>query len=400
MGHIFGGLRVIDCGSFIAAPAAATILSDFGADVIKVEPPGAGDPYRMIPHLPGQPRSGRNYAWMLESRNKRSVAVDLASADGKAVIGRLASQADVFITNYPAAVRRKLGIGYEALSQGNERLIYASFSGYGERGAEAAKPGFDVTAWWARSGLMDQVRASAGSVPVRPVSGMGDHPSALALYAGIVMALYQRQATGKGGEVSSSLVANGLWANGFLAQAALCGATFTDRPPREEALNALTAYYQCRDGLWLILTVLNEDKQWPELAQCLERPDLIDDPRFATKKDRLARSKELVAVLDGAFAKRDRADWRQRLNARGVVFDIVATPGDIPHDDQLRANDILVPFADDETLTVDSPIALRGEEKVRPRLPPSVGQHTDEVLREFGFGDAEIARMRDARAIA
>ena len=184
------------------------------------------------------------------------------------MIQRLASQADVFITNYPAGVRKKLGVGYEALAALNDRLIYASFSGYGEKGAEATKPGFDVTAWWARSGLMDTVRASSEAVPVRPANGMGDHSAGFTLFSGIVMALYQRQITGKGTEVSSSLVANGLWANGYNAQAALCGATFTDRPAREVAFNALTNYYKCRDGRWLILTILNEEKQWPEFMKC------------------------------------------------------------------------------------------------------------------------------------
>jgi len=229
MGLLFEGLKVIDCGSFIAAPAAATIFSDFGADVVKIEPPGAGDPYRHLTKLPGHPKSDQNYAWMLGSRNKRSLAVDMAKPEGRTAIQRLASQADVFITNYPAAARKKLGIGYEALSALNDRLIYASFSGYGENGAEATKPGFDVTAWWARSGLMDTVRASSESVPVRPANGMGDHSAGFTLFSGIVMALYQRQNTGKGTEVTSSLVANGLWANGYNAQAALCGATFTDR---------------------------------------------------------------------------------------------------------------------------------------------------------------------------
>src|SRR5256714_11782250 len=319
MGLLFEGLKVIDCGSFIAAPAAATILSDFGADVIKIEPPGAGDPYRHLTKLPGHPKSDQNYAWMLGARNKRSLAVDMAKPEGKIAIQRLASQADVFITNYPAAVRKKLGIGYEALSALNERLIYASFSGYGENGAEATKPGFDVTAWWARSGLMDTVRASSESVPVRPANGMGDHSAGFTLYSGIVMALYQRQNTGKGTEVSSSLVANGLWANGYNAQAALCGATFTDRPAREVAFNAFTNYYRCRDGRWLILTILNEERHWPVMAKCIGREELITDPRFITKRDRLARAVELTAVFDEAFLTKDRAEWRRILAAGGIV---------------------------------------------------------------------------------
>ena len=156
---IFEGLKVLDCASFIAAPAAATVLSDFGADVIKIEPPGAGDPYRNLPNLPGYPHSEHNFAWLLESRNKKSIALDLTKPEGQAVLHKLAAEADVFITNMPPQVRQKLGITYDHLAPHNERLIYASFTGYGEKGEEANKPGFDSNAYWARSGLMDLVRA-------------------------------------------------------------------------------------------------------------------------------------------------------------------------------------------------------------------------------------------------
>ena len=396
MARIFDGLKVIDCASFIAAPAAATILSDFGADVIKIEPPGAGDFYRATSHAAGQPTCDDNYAWMLDNRNKRSLAIDLAREEGRDVLARLVAQADVFITNFPAAVRAKLGVRYDDLTPLNERLIYASFSGYGERGAEAAKPGFDTTAWWARSGLMGTVRSNAQTPPARSVGGMGDHPSSLALYAGIVMALYKRQLTGKGTEVSSSLLANGVWANSFMAQAALCGATFHDRPPREQALNAFANHYQCRDGLWLVFSIHDEERQWPELARALDRPDLLTDPRFGTKADRLANVVALIAAFDGEFVKRDRDEWRSRLNARRIIFDIVAVPADIPGDLQMRENDIVVPFADSPTLTINSPVALRDETKVQPRLPPALGQHSDEILRELGLGTEDVTRLRTA----
>src|SRR3982074_20564 len=152
---IFEGLKVLDCASFIAAPAAATVLSDFGADVIKIEPPVTGDPYRNLPNLPGYPHSPHNFAWMLESRNKRSLALDLSKPEGQAVLHRLAAGCDVFITNFPPAVRGRLELTYAKLAPLNQRLIYASFTGYGEKGEEANKPGFDRNAYWARSGLMD-----------------------------------------------------------------------------------------------------------------------------------------------------------------------------------------------------------------------------------------------------
>jgi len=249
---IFAGLKVLDCASFIAAPAAATVLSDFGAEVIKIEPPGSGDPYRNLPNLPGYPISPHNFAWLLESRNKRSIALDLSRPEGKAVLYRLVAEADVFITNFPPGVRQRLGITYEELKPLNARLVYASFTGYGEKGEEANKPGFDSNAYWARSGLMDLVRADQSTTPARSVPGMGDHPCAMALYGAIVTALYKRERTGEGSHVSSNLMANGIWAAGVLAQAKLCGAKFQERRPRERALNAVTNHYKCKDGRWLI----------------------------------------------------------------------------------------------------------------------------------------------------
>ena len=209
---IFEGLKVLDCASFIAAPAAATVLSDFGADVIKIEPPGAGDPYRNLPNLPGYPHSEHNFAWMLEARNKRSLALDLSKPEGQAVLHKLAAEADVFITNYPPQVRERLGITHAHLAPSNERLIYASFTGYGEKGEEANKPGFNSNAYWARSGLMDLVRADEHTTPARSIAGMGDHPCAMAFYGAIVTALYKRERTGKGSHVASNLMANGVWA--------------------------------------------------------------------------------------------------------------------------------------------------------------------------------------------
>jgi crotonobetainyl-CoA:carnitine CoA-transferase CaiB-like acyl-CoA transferase len=397
---IFEDLKVLDCGSFIAAPAAATILSDFGADVIKIEPPGAGDPYRAIPKLPASPQSDENYAWMLASRNKRGLALDLAKPAAQEVMRRLVSAADVFITNLPAGARKKFRLTYENLAPLNERLIYASFTGYGERGDEASKPGFDITAWWARSGLMDGVRSDAKAPPARPLTGMGDHPSGISLYAAILMGLYQRQITGKGAHVGTSLIANGIWSNGVMAQAALCGARFIDRPPREQSLNAFTNYYRCQDGRWLILTILNEERHWPVMAKCIGREELIGDPRFLTKRDRLARAVELTAIFDEAFATKDRAEWRDILSAGGIVFDVVASAQDIPNDEQLMANDILVPFQGESALTITSPLFLADQEKVKPRRPPDVGQHSEEILREAGYGADAIQRLREEGAVA
>ena len=391
---IFEGLRVIDCSSFIAAPGSATVLSDFGADVIKIEPLGAGDPFRNVARMPGTPKADVNYGWLLDNRNKRGLALNLAKPEGLAVLKRLVQRTDVFITNFPLAVRKKLDVSYESLAVLNERLIYASFTGYGEEGEEAAKPGFDMTAWWARSGLMDGVRVDAEAAPARPNTGMGDHPSAISLFAAIAVALYERERTGRGTQVGSSLIANGLWSNGFMIQAALCGATFFPRPPRQRLFNALTAYYRCRDGRWLILTILNEERQWPVLARCMGVESLVDDPRFAKQSDRYAHSAELIAALDAAFATRDRSEWRSILTDAGLVFEIVADPNDVANDRQAIDIGFLVPFEDDTMLTVDSPFYVAGTTKVRPRKAPEVGEHSDEILREAGYDAAEIQTLR------
>jgi formyl-CoA transferase len=397
---IFEGLKVLDCASFIAAPAAATVLSDFGADVIKIEPPGLGDPYRNLPNLPGYPASPHNFAWMLESRNKKSLALDLSKPEGQGVLYRLVAEADVFITNFPPGVRKRLRITHPELMPLNQRLIYASFTGYGEKGEEADKPGFDSNAYWARSGLMDLVRADEHTTPARSVAGMGDHPCAMAFYGAIVTALYKRERTGKGSHVSSNLMANGIWAASVLAQAKLCGAKFQERRPRERALNAVTNHYQCKDGRWIILSLLNEERQWPTLARCLGREDFIRDPRFATKADRHARSLELIKIFDGIFATKDLAEWRRILDGNGLVFGVVGILDDIPHDQQMIANEVLVPFEGDTMLTINSPIWVDGSQKVPPRRAPGIGEHSDEILKHAGYDATAIRQLRASGAVA
>jgi formyl-CoA transferase len=396
----FDGLKVIDCASFIAGPAAATVLADFGADVVKIEPTGDGDLYRQLYKLPGQPVSDHNWAWMLTGRNKRSVALDLKSEDGRAVLYRLVASADIFITNYPQPVRRRLKFSHDDLAPLNDRLIYAALSAYGETGPEAEKTGFDSTAYWARTGLMDQVRPDASTPPARSVAGMGDHPSAMALYAAIATALYRREKTGKGGFVGTSLLANGLWANGCLIQSALCGATIPPRPPRAAMPNALTNMYHTQDGRWFNLTVLNEERQFLPLLRAIGREELASDPRFATIADRRTHVAALIAILDAVFAARPMAHWRAALDAAGITFGIVGTVDEVADDEQMHAIGALACFENDTRLTVMNPLQLDGETRVTPRHAPSVGQHGTEVLREAGYSESEISRLRDLKILA
>lgn len=398
--RIFDGLKVIDCASFIAGPAAATVMSDFGAEVVKIEPPGMGDPYRRR----GNPAPGRpplNPGFLFDARNKRSLALDLRQEAGRAILYRLVESADVFITNYPPPVRERLKITYADLKHLNERLIYASFTGYGETGPEASKPGFDATAWWARTGLMDLVRAGEQVTPARSLPGMGDHPSAMGTYGAIVTALYQREKTGKGNYVGSSLLANGLWANACSVQAALCGDEVRPQPPREEALSALRVHYQCKDGRWLLLSVAADEWRWDKFKTCFDTT-MLDDPRFATDASRNHNARELVAILDQLFGEHDLAHWRKVLDDAGIIFGMVGRVDDIRHDEQALAAGFVKPYADDPDLwTLDSPFFLAGQEKVPPRTAPRTpGQHSDEVLRQYGYGDAEIAELRKAGVVA
>jgi len=394
---VFTGLRVIDCASWIAGPCAATMMSDFGADVIKIEPPGAGDPWRGRGPIPGR---DVDYYWQLTSRNKRSIAIDLKIPDGIAALHRLVSTADVFVTNFPLPVRDRLQLSAAQLTALNPRLIYASFTAYGEEGEEAAKTGFDSTAYWARTGLMDQVRATETTPPSRSMPGMGDHPSGTGMYAAIVTALYRREKTGKGGVVKSSLLQNGLWANACAVQTRLFGEHVAHRPIREDAPNALANHYQTRDGRWFIMAMWNEQRQLCGFLTAIGREDLTDDPRFASPDARKQNARVLTQVLDDVFASRDLSEWRAVLDSVGVTFGIVGTVDECLTDAQMQACGALVPFADGDGMTISAPFHVDGSEKVAPRRAPDLGQHGAEVLAEAGYSADEIGRLKSLGVLA
>src|SRR5467141_1468096 len=287
---LLAGVRVIDAASFIAGPVATTIMADFGADVIKIEPPD-GDPYRHRTGGPGVAESPYNYRWIIDNRTKRGLALDLRQPAGRAVLYRLVERADVFVTNTPLDSRGRLGIRWTDLAPLNPRLIYASMTAYGERGDEAGRTGFDATALWARTGLMDLAKPSPDSPPARSLPGMGDHPTGVTLFAAIMTALYRRGQTGRGTMVSTSLMANGLWWNAIQVQAALSGARVEPRPSRDEPATALANLYRCKDGRWFLLNVLNDDRDWPTLLRAIERAELASDGRFATTPARRERAR-------------------------------------------------------------------------------------------------------------
>src|SRR6476659_2129224 len=271
--NIFSGLKVVDLASFIAGPAAAVILSDFGADVIKVEPP-SGDMWRIGHKLPPQPQSEDAYPFHMANRNKRGIALDLKSPGAQPVLERLAKWADVFIVNTPHPARKRLKLEYDDVAPLNPRLIYADLTGFGEKGPDADLPGFDITAYWARSSLLALTR-DAGCPPTWPVGGSGDSATAVGLYSAIVTALYRRERTGKGSYVTTSLLAEGVWAAGLSIQAALIGAKFYGLHDRRHPENAALNVYQAGDGTWFMIAVTPDKLE--AVAKAIGRADLLTD---------------------------------------------------------------------------------------------------------------------------
>ena len=399
MARFLEGIRAIDAANFIAGPVSTTMMADFGADVIKVEPP-TGDVYRV--RGAGYPPSAFNYPWIVDNRSKRSVAIDLRTKDGQTLLHHLVRDVDVFVTNAPLDSRARLRVRYEDLAPLNPRLVYASISAYGETGEEASKPGFDSIALWARTGLMDLVRASPDVPPARSLPGMGDHPTGTALFAAIMAGLFQRERTGRGTMVSTSLMANGLWMNAIPVQGILCGVRTEVRPPREEAISALANMYRCRDGRWFMLTITGDERHWEPFARGIGREDLLTDPRFATRAARHANARPLTALLDEIFTGQDWAAWSPILEKTGVAFGVVGTLDDIPGDTQMRASGALVPIDDPRTgaaFTVSSPLQVGDPDKAPATFAPEIGQHTVEVLRAAGIPATEIERLLEAGVI-
>jgi len=399
---LLSGIKVIELATFVFGPGSTAIMGDFGADVIKIESPGIGDPFRHAHKSPPFMPLDFAYMWHQDNRNKRSVALDLKDPDGRAALLTLVRQADVLVTNFPPKVLARLRITYEDLKDENPRLIYGQITGYGENGADSDKPGFDGNAYWARTGLMDVVRTADGD-PCLPAAAMGDHPSAMTMFAGVMTALYQRERSGVGTKVSTSLMANGLWAASSMLAGVLAGTQPFQRLNRLAPRNALLNQYRTCDDRWLSIIVLQEHKNWPTFAEAIGRPDLLTDPRFAEKDNRHANGKALAGILETVFKSESYAFWHDRLVAHNVTFSLVATLEEVANDPQALENDMLIDVeghTHGRRQAVNSPLWIKGCAKVAARLGSDLGVDGRAVLREAGYAEAAIDHLIERGVLA
>ena len=392
------GLRVLDISSFIAGPAAAVALADFGADVIKIEPPD-GDPHRNNYKSSNYPVSDRNYPWQLDGRLKRSLVLDLKNDAAREILGKLIARADVMIVNFPPPARERLKLRWEDIEPLNPRLVYCSLTGYGESGPDRDRPGFDITAYFGRSGILDAARYENGP-PGISLPAQGDRATAMTLVAAILLGLRRRDQTGKGGWVGTSLYANGAWSNGTSVAGALIGAKLSPRQPPDRPRNALTNLYRTKDDRWLQLLVVRDDRMWGTFCAAIGKPELAIDPRFVERDERKARALELVQELMPVFASKTYAEWEATLSKTGIPFGVISRVADVVEDEQaLHAGIVADTSNPDVPRTVNNPIRLGF---AKPRVsgpPPTIGEHNDEVLRELAYSDAEITALKKAGAL-
>ena len=391
------GFKVVELSTHIAAPGAGGMLADWGADVIKVEGP-EGDPIRRgFEHLtPDQENPG----FQLDNRGKRSVVLDIRKPDGREALVRLIREADIFITNRRPSALKAARIDYETLKSENPRLIYASVTGYGLEGAEADLPGFDVAAFWSRAGVAS-LTVPKGEDPFALRTGVGDHTCTLATVSAVLAAAVERGRTGVGRLVETSLIRSGVYSvSADMAIYLRLGRIASNRP-RKETIAPLVNFFKSAEGRWICLMPRDNRTDWPKIAATAGREDLIDHPDYATDGLRRKHVAALVTELDAAFAQLPFDVITQRLTDHDVVWAGVQTAAEVAEDPQAEAAGCFVDMPDragGSFRAPASPVRFPGADLPIRGPAPMIGEHTDDVLREVGFSDADIAAMRIAKA--
>ncbi len=391
-------IRVLEVDSFMAAPSAGAVLADLGADVLKVEPLG-GDPMRGLsrPLKKKSGFAGYDFQFDVDNRGKRSLAVALDQAEGAALVRRLAKRADVFLCNLLAHRQQRFGLDPDALLTLKPNLVHATLTGYGTTGPDAWRPGYDVTAFFGRSGLFDAMREGEDGVVPQARPAQGDHTAGLALTTAILAALRLAERTGEGQVVETSLYETAVW-----TQASDFGVTAVDRAPvrrraRHEALTPMTNRYPCGDGKWVVLNMLDAGA-WERLCRAVGREDWLADERFKTGKGRYQNMVELVDGMDATLKQRTRDEWGAIFDAQGVIWGPVLGLHEVPADPQAQSLG-LFPSIEHPQLgpypTVNAPMRFK-QADVRPRGPaPKLGQHTRNVLADLGLSEAEAQALFD-----
>ncbi len=402
MGGPLEGVKVVEITMFQQGPVAGMRLGDLGADVIKIEAK-TGDPGRGFMKIIGAMAGlkGHNYYFEHTNRNKRSLVLDLKTEAGKSVFMDLIDRADVFLNNMSIGAPVKMGIGPDVLLKRNPQLIYAQASGWGRKGPDAKTLSFDYTGI-ARSGLMMSC-GEKGAPPTQILPGIGDEVGGLICAWGITAALYAREKTGRGQVVDTSLMGSMIGALGFIMAApAILGQEFP-REVRANAGNPLYNHYRCRDDRWIAIAHLDPDRYWPRLCRALGMEDLEHDERFNSIEARGENAKALVEIMDRKFAGKTRDEWFEILGEAGCIFTPVQTPTEVTRDPQALANDYFIsvdhPDWGDIKMTgfpwdfSETPAAWR-------RKAPGFGEHSDEILKEAGYTDEEIATLRESGVVA
>lgn len=400
MGGPLAGIRVIDVSQFGFVPAAASVLADWGADVIHVEHPEQGDPMRGMTVAGFGPATGPvNLMYELAGRGKRALGLDLAQPEGRDLLLRLVDTADVFVTSLLPRARSKLGIDVDDVMGRNARIVYARGCGQGVRGPDADRGGFDMISFWYRSGVATAITPPDAPYPLKmPAPGFGDLLSGLILAGGIGTALAQRERTGRGTVVDVSLLATGMWVlQPNIVGSALVEGDNIDWPSgREAPANPLANAYRTRDDRVIALNMLQSDRYWRGFCEAVERSDLAGDQRFTDGPARARNARELVSILDDVFATRDLAEWSERLSEQDGQWDVVRAPGEVLRDPQVAANGYT------QTVTASSgrPMQVvmapvQFDERPNTTAPaPALGADTDRILLELGVDWDRLVELK------
>lgn len=393
------GTKVVELGFWVAGPAAAGILADWGAEVIKIEPP-AGDPMRGMFHSAAGVDVPVNPPFELDNRGKRSITLDLATEAGRSIATALLERADAFVTNLRPAALSRVGLDFERVHALNPQLVYCLVSGYGTTGPDRERPAYDVGAFWARAAIGASLRPDDGEPPQQR-GGMGDHTTAITAVSAVCAALLARERTGKGQLVTTSLLRTGCYVLGWDLSIRLRFGKLEPPYDRFHVPNPMVNCYRSSDRRWFWLLGLQADRHWPDVVRAIDRPELLRDPRFADIRARRRNNTECVRILDAAFNARPMAHWREVFDRENVWWAPVQSVDELLADPQARAAGTFVegPVAEGTSEMPASPVDFAGTPWAPSRMPPELGQHTEEILLELGYDWERITALKESGAI-